>query len=44
MDVLKAQLADIGVEFSEKLFKSEDGIGGLSGQIFVSNRNLTRHC
>ena len=36
MDVLKTQLAEIGAEFSDSLFKSEDGIGGLSGQIFVS--------
>ena len=36
MDVLKAQLIEAGVEYSEKLFKTEDGLGGLSGQIFVS--------
>ena len=36
MDVLKALLIETGVELSEKLFKTEDGIGGLSGEIFVS--------
>lgn len=39
-DVLKAQLAEIGVEFSERLFKSEDGISGLNGLIFVSGIHI----
>ena len=36
MDVLKEQLAESGVDFTEKLFNTEDGIDGLSGGIFVS--------
>ena len=36
MDVLKQDLVKEGVEFTEKLFKTEDGIDGLSGEVFVS--------
>lgn len=36
MDVLKDQLVMSGVEFTEKLFKTEDMIDGLSGEVFVS--------
>ena len=36
MDALKEQLAQSGVDFTENLFNTEDGINGLSGQIFVS--------
>ena len=39
--MLKSQLAKVGVEFSDRLFDSEDGIAGLSGQIFVSRAILT---
>ena len=36
MDVLKLKLLENGVEFTEKLFKTEDGIDGINDQIFVS--------
>ena len=36
IDVLKQRLVESGVEFTEKLFKTDDGIDGLSGEIFVS--------
>ena len=40
MDVVKQELADNGIEFLEKIFNTEDGINGLSGEVFVSTRNL----
>lgn len=36
MDVLKQKLQDGGEGFTEKLFKTEDGISGISDLIFVS--------
>lgn len=36
MDRLKQKLLQNGVECTEKLFKTEDGISGISGHIFVS--------
>ena len=41
MDVLKQKLVDNGVNCTSKLFKTADGIGGISGQIFVSTANIT---
>lgn len=42
MDALKQKLQESGEEFTEKLFKTEDGIRGISGQIFVScGQNIT---
>ena len=35
IDILKKQLVKSGIEFTEKLFKTDDGIDGLSGEIFV---------
>ena len=36
MDVLKQRLVENDVNCTSKLFKTVDGIGGISGQIFVS--------
>lgn len=36
MDALKQKLQESGKEFTEKLFKTEDGIRGIGDQIFVS--------
>ena len=40
MDVLKQRLVENDVNCTSKLFKTEDGIGGISGQIFVSTVNV----
>ncbi|CAI8012114.1 Gamma-aminobutyric acid type B receptor subunit 1 [Geodia barretti] len=40
MDVLKEQLAESGVDFTEKLFNTEDGIDGLSGGIFEPDTRI----
>ena len=39
MDRLKQMLQDSEIEYSERLFKTEDGIGQISDQIFVSLTN-----
>ena len=36
MDRLEQMLQDSEIEYTEKIFKTEDGIGGISDQIFVS--------
>lgn len=40
MDVLKLKLLENKVEFTEKLFKTEDGIDGISDQIFVGGAEI----
>ena len=36
MDRLEQMLQDSEIEYTEKIFKTEDGIGGIGDQIFVS--------
>ena len=39
MDRLEQMLQDSEIEYTEKIFKTEDGIGGIGDQIFVSLKN-----
>ena len=41
MDRLEQMLQDSEIEYTEKIFKTEDGIGGISDQIFVSLKYST---
>ena len=41
MDILEQMLQDSEIEYTEKIFKTEDGIGGISDQIFVSLKQST---
>ena len=41
MDRLEQMLQDSEIEYTEKIFKTEDGIGGIGDQIFVSLKNST---
>ena len=41
MDRLEQMLQDSEIEYTEKIFKTENGIGGISDQIFVSLKYST---
>ena len=41
MDRLEQMLQDSEIEYTEKIFKTEDGIGGIGDQIFVSLKYST---